>query len=165
MPSTTLLLLLSIVQFTALSYALPHPSPTMAGTVTATATPTAAAATESSRKLSSLSAGIICGVVAISIFAVGAIFYAYRKYHQRKSRRRTQIRMDQMQASLNARLQNARRSGLLEGSVLKVYEGDGGGVRMQVTEITAGSPVEQQLASTQEKQPFKAAVVRDRPVR
>ncbi|KAK6355017.1 hypothetical protein TWF696_004144 [Orbilia brochopaga] len=157
MPSTTLLFL-SFLHF-SLSYSLP--TPTTGSTATTTATSTATSTASTNRFSLSAGVSIICGVVAICLIAVGALFYGYRKYNQRKLRRRTQIRMDQMQSSLAARLQQAQ---VKEEGAAKVYEGDNRrGVHMHVTEITAGSPVEQPVVG--EKNPFKSAIVRDRPAR
>ncbi|KAF3902578.1 hypothetical protein ABW21_db0207584 [Orbilia brochopaga] len=158
MPSTKLLLL-CLLNF-SFSHALPTPTTDSTSTTSTTTAAATLANPQSSNRFSlSTRVSIICGVVAICLIAVGALFYGYRKYNQRVLRRRTQIRMDQMQSSLAARLQQAQTDEGEEGAA-KVYEGTNGrSLHMHVTEITAGSPV------AGEKNPFKPAAVRDRPAR
>lgn len=147
--STALLLLLNI------SYSLALPAPQTTSNTDAPSTTSTLpdpSGTSSSSVTLGMNAqiGLICGVVVICLIAIGVLFYGYRKYRQRLIRRRTLIKMDEMQASLNARVQNARRSGMLDGNVLKVYEGKGkdvGGSEVQVAEITPGSPVDQALSA------------------
>ncbi|KAF3190288.1 hypothetical protein TWF788_009088 [Orbilia oligospora] len=162
MPSIMSLLFLSLLQIT-LSYSLALPQTTQSTTTSTPETTTSVyvdptGASNSSVGGFSVTIGIICGVVAIALIAIGALFYGYRKYRQRLTRRRTQIKMDQMSANLNARVQNARKSGMLDGNVLKVYEGKGSGEDRQVTEvaeITVGSPVDQALSALEGGHPFK----------
>ncbi|KAF3922072.1 hypothetical protein ABW20_dc0108398 [Dactylellina cionopaga] len=144
-------LLLSLLHI-SLSFALPQATTTAPPSTTTSEYVDPTGSSNSSVSNFSLGAqiSIICGVVVIALIAIGVLFYGYRKYRQRLTRRRTQIKMDQMQASLNARVQNARMSGMLDGSVLKVYDGKGRGEDMQVTEvaeITVGSPVDQALSA------------------
>ncbi|KAF3936713.1 hypothetical protein ABW19_dt0201036 [Dactylella cylindrospora] len=153
MPSTTAILLLTLLNISlSSSLALPQTPTTTANPSTTSVYVDPSGSSSSSVGGFSLNAqiGLICGIVVICLIAVGVFFYGYRKYRQRLIRRRTAIKMDQMQASLNARVQNARRSGMLDGNVLKVYEGKGKGPDMQVTqiaEITVGSPVDQALSA------------------
>ncbi|RVD88659.1 uncharacterized protein DFL_002836 [Arthrobotrys flagrans] len=159
MPSTDILIL-SLLQITlSYSLALPQTTPsTTSAPETTTSVYVDSGTSNSSVGGFSVTIGIICGVVAIALIAIGALFYGYRKYHQRLTRRRTQIKMDQMSANLNARVQNARKSGLLDGNVLKVYEGKGSEDDKQVTEvaeITVGSPVDQALSALEGGHPFK----------
>ncbi|EPS42345.1 hypothetical protein H072_3665 [Dactylellina haptotyla CBS 200.50] len=162
MPSTTTLLLASVLQF-SLSYSLALPQ---AATTTAPPSSTTSAYVDATGSSSSsvgnisfnTQIGIICGVVAIALIAIGVLFYGYRKYHQRLTRRRTQIKMDEMSANINARVQNARKSGMLKGNVIRVYEGKGSGDERTVTpvaEITVGSPVDQALSALEGGNPFK----------
>ncbi|KAK6503219.1 hypothetical protein TWF481_008249 [Arthrobotrys musiformis] len=161
MSSTTSLLLLSLLQI-SLSYSLALPQTTASATSAPETTTTEyvdpSGKSNSSVGDFSITIGIVCGVVAIALIAIGALFYGYRKYRQRLTRRRTQIKMDQMSANLNARVQNARKSGMLDGNVLKVYEGKGSGDDRQVTEvaeITVGSPVDQALSALEGGNTFR----------
>ncbi|KAF3904026.1 hypothetical protein AA313_de0207058 [Arthrobotrys entomopaga] len=163
MTSKNLLIFLTFLQATlSHSLALPQSSSTTTSPSSSATSPYVDPTGSSSSSIGNISLntqiGIICGVVAIALIAIGALFYGYRKYRQRITKRRTQIKMDEMAANLNARVQNARKSGLLDGNVIKVYEGKGHGDDRQVTEvaeITVGSPVDQALSALEGGNPFK----------